>query len=188
MKNIGDIRFVSLLDVSESDLETVRQIRNHDDIRKYMYTDHLISKDEHANWVRQMRDCESVKPFVIYRNDKLIGFVSLSRISRLHSTAEWAFYLHPEDQGGGIGVAVEYALLEYAFGEIGISKLNCEVLELNPNVVMLHKKFGFQEEGFRRSNILKDGQRIGVHLLGLTAPEWEAGKSRLKKAINRHKR
>ena len=186
MKNIGNIRFTSLADVSESDLEAVRQMRNHDEVRMYMYTDHLISKDEHASWVSRVRDCESVKPFVIYRGDQPIGLVSLSQISRIHATAEWAYYLHPEEQGGGLGVVVEYALLEYAFDDVGICKLNCEVLETNPGVVKLHKKFGFQEEGFRRSNILKNGKRIGVFLLGLTAPEWAAGKAKFKKIIERY--
>jgi len=186
MKNIGEVRFVGLQNVSESDLEAVRLMRNHGEVRKYMYTNHLISKEEHASWVRRMQESETVKLFVIYRGEKPIGLVSLSKISLRHSTAEWAFYLDPGEQGSGVGVVVEYALLEYAFCEIGICKLNCEVLETNPNVVKLHKKFGFMEEGFRRSNILRDGQRIGVHLLGLTTSEWAVGKPRFKKIISRY--
>ena len=53
--------------------------------------------------------------------------------------------------------------------------MNCEVLETNPNVIKLHKKFLFQEEGFRRSNINRNDVRIGVHFLGLTKDEWLEG-------------
>ncbi len=60
-----------------------------------------------------------------------------------------------------------------------MEKLNCEVIEGNDPVVKLHKRFLFQDEGFRRSNILKEGKRIGVHLLGLTKEDWMAGRDQL---------
>lgn len=61
-----------------------------------------------------------------------------------------------------------------------MDKLNCEVIEGNDAVVKLHKKFLFQEEGFRRSNILKNSARIGVHFLGLTKEDWQAGKAEIQ--------
>lgn len=50
--------------------------------------------------------------------------------------------------------------------------MNCEVIETNQAVVKMHKKFGFVEEGFRRENIEKDGQRMGVYFLGITKADW----------------
>ncbi len=41
------------------------------------------------------------------------------------------------------------------------------------------KKFLFEEEGFRKSNIIKEGKRIGVHFLGLTKEDWDTGKTDL---------
>ena len=46
-------------------------------------------------------------------------------------------------------------------------------------MIRLHKKFFFEEEGFRQSNIDKNGTRIGVHFLGLTRERWNDGKSAL---------
>ena len=43
-------------------------------------------------------------------------------------------------------------------------------------VVNLHKKFGFVEEGFRRQNIEKNGERLGVVMLGLTKSDWLSNK------------
>jgi len=186
MKNIGALRFVSISAVSLQSLEHVRVIRNHPHIRKYMYTDHVISPDEHRCWLEGLEGDESRKVFVVFTADKLVGLVSLSKISYQHGTADWAFYLDPEEQGGGVGVQVEYALLEYAFDEEGLKKLNCEVLSTNPKVVKLHQKFGFQDEGFRRANIVKGKERIGVHLLGITADEWRLEKPKFDKIINRY--
>jgi len=71
---------------------------------------------------------------------------------------------------------LEYAIINYVFDSMGLDKLNCEVLEGNDAVVKMHTKFLFREEGFRRSNIIKNGVRIGVHFLGLTREDWVAGR------------
>ena len=78
-----------------------------------------------------------------------------------------------------MGFAVEYAFLEFVFHELGLAKLNCEVIEGNDAVVRLHGKFDFRQEGFRRSQLLKDGKRIGIHLLGLTSEDWSAARAQI---------
>lgn len=186
MKNTGSLQFIYITAISSQQIEQVRVIRNHSNIRKYMYTDHIISSDEHRRWLKGLEGDESRKAFVIFKGGKLIGLVSLSKISDQHGTADWAFYLDPEEQGGGTGVQVEYALLEYAFEEMGLEKLNCEVLSINPNVVKLHQKFGFQDEGFRRENIVKEDERIGIHLLGITIDEWRLKKPNFERIMSRY--
>lgn len=66
-----------------------------------------------------------------------------------------------------------------------IEKLNCEVLETNPAVIKMHQKFGFELEGVRRKNILKDGSRIDVVLLGITKEEWKDKRPALEPLILR---
>ena len=73
MKNIGSLRFESIASVSREDRELVREIRNHPDIRKYMYTEHVISPDEHLRWLEGLEGDESRKVFVIFSGDKLVG-------------------------------------------------------------------------------------------------------------------
>ena len=64
--------------------------------------------------------------------------------------------------------------MNFAFDDLLLEKLNCEVLETNHAVVKLHKRFGFIEEGFKNSNVEKNGTRIGVYFLGITKSEWVA--------------
>jgi len=186
MKKIGSLRFENLLDVSVQHAEQVRLIRNHPEIRKYMYTDHVISPNEHQCWIEKLKEDKTLEVFVVFKADQLIGLVSVNKISYQHRTADWAFYIDPKELGGGVGVQIEYALLEYVFEDMGLQKLNCEVLSINPKVVKLHQKFGFQNEGFRRANIVKGKERVGVHLLGITATEWKLEKPKFKKIIKRY--
>ena len=118
MKKLGNITFVDVLDVSAADFEKVREMRNHPDIRKFMYTDHVISIEEHGRWKKMLQNGIGSVSFAIYRSGDLAGVVSLTGISSKHRRADWGYYLDVTKQGGGTGVLVEYALLEHAFSII----------------------------------------------------------------------
>lgn len=47
---------------------------------------------------------------------------------------------------------MEYLALEYAFKDMGLHKLFCEVLAFNAPVIKLHQKFGFKIEEYCVSN------------------------------------
>lgn len=137
-----------------------------------MFTQHEISIVEHLSYIKRLQHDDRQKVYVVLRDGKSVsGCVGLSNIDFFHKKVDWAFYL-AEDARGGVGSALEFFVLDTVFTEMEMEKLNCEVLETNPSVVAMHKKFGFSEEGFRRSNIVRDGKRIGVHLLGITREEW----------------
>ncbi|NJM05039.1 UDP-4-amino-4,6-dideoxy-N-acetyl-beta-L-altrosamine N-acetyltransferase [Candidatus Gracilibacteria bacterium] len=155
----------------------VREIRNEENVRKWMYTDHVIGANEHLGWINRLKQDDRQIVFAVLSEERSpLGVVSVNAIDRLHKKADWAYYLTGAARGG-LGSALEYSFINFIFDTLGMKKLNCEVIEGNNAVVKLHKKFLFQEEGFRRSNILKDGVRIGVHFLGLTKEDWLAGKA-----------
>jgi len=174
-KNIDKITFENILDVSTSTeiQNTIRNIRNQKSIRKQMYTDHIISEEEHNKWLMHLaKTKEENAIFVIFYDGKTVGMVSLNNINRHQRTADWAFYISKKFSGKGIGSRVESQIIEFAFNEVGIEKLNCTVLETNPIVIRLHKKFGFKEEGILRKNVKKGKNRVDVYLLGMLKEEW----------------
>jgi len=161
---------------TESQLK-VREIRNEENVRKWMYTDHVIGANEHLGWINRIKQDDRQIVFVVLNEENSpLGIVSVNAIDRLHKKTDWAYFL-TENARGGPGPALEYSFINFIFDTLGMDKLNCEVIEGNDAVVKLHKKFLFQEEGFIRSNILKNGIRIGTHLLGLTKEDWIAGKA-----------
>jgi UDP-4-amino-4,6-dideoxy-N-acetyl-beta-L-altrosamine N-acetyltransferase len=123
--------------------------------------------------------------FVVIKDEQAVGVVSLNAINVLHKSADWAFYLDAGSQGEGLGSVVEFWMLDYAFGVAGLEKLNCEVLAMNAAVVKMHQKFGFEIEGVRRQNILREGARIDVVLLGITKEEWQNKRPALAPVIER---
>jgi UDP-4-amino-4,6-dideoxy-N-acetyl-beta-L-altrosamine N-acetyltransferase len=179
------MQFVPLIDASHAVQAHVRTLRNQEDVRKYMYTSHEITVSEHESWLTSLKGNNRQAVFVALSNGQAIGIVSLNAINAVQKTADWAFYLDTETQGKGLGSIVEFWMLDYAFNEAGIEKLNCEVLETNPVVIKMHQKFGFEIEGVRRKNILKDGNRIDVILLGITKEEWKNKRPTLEPLILR---
>jgi len=165
---------------------SVREWRNHIDIRKNMYTDSIISIAQHLSWVRSLSSNDSTKVYIAYHNDQSIGIVSINNINTMYKSADWAFYLNPSFLSSkGLGTLMEYHFLNFIFSNFDIEKLNCEVLSLNPSVIKLHKKFGFIDEGIRRKNIIKEDKRIDVHLLGILKEEWNQIKTKFTKIIER---
>ena len=179
------MQFIPLVDASHVVQAHVRTLRNQEDVRKYMYTSHEITESEHQGWLASLKGNNRQMVFVAMSDGQAIGIVSLNSINAVQKTADWAFYLDTEIQGKGLGSIVEFWMLDYAFNEAGIEKLNCEVLETNPTVIKMHQKFGFELEGVRRKNILKDGSRIDVVLLGITKEEWKEKRPALEPLILR---
>jgi UDP-4-amino-4,6-dideoxy-N-acetyl-beta-L-altrosamine N-acetyltransferase len=166
-----------LINCSLDDQVAVREIRNQKTVRSSMYTDHEIGLNEHLNWISNLKSDSRQVVFVVFGGDSNpVGVVSLNAIDSLHEKADWAYYLDEESRGG-LGAVLEFNFLNFVFRDLDLKKLNCEVIESNAAVVKLHKKFLFQEEGFRRSNIIKNDNRIGVHFLGITKDEWLNGSS-----------
>lgn len=180
---------MKFVDLTTADLELqliVRDWRNHPDIRKNMYTDEIITLEQHQAWLNSLKSTQKTKVYVAYKGASPIGIVSITNINELHKNSDWAFYLNPEYLSTkGLGTLMEYHFLNYVYENFDIEKLNCEVLEINPTVITLHKKFGFTEEGIRRKNVIKNNERIDVYLLGILREEWNQEKTKFIKIIER---
>ena len=174
--SIKRIHLTLLTQISKENQLKIRDIRNEENVRKWMYTEHLIKESEHLNWIEYLKSSDKQMVFsVLDENNIPLGVVSLNAIDKLHKKADWAYYLS-SDARGGLGSVLEYYFIDFIFNSLDIEKLNCEVIEGNDTVVKLHKKFIFKNEGFRESDLIKNNKRIGIHFLGLKKENWQNGK------------
>lgn len=150
----------------------VRNWRNHDDVRKNMLSDSLITEEQHLSWLQNLKTDKKNNFYVIFYDEKPVGIFSFNNISNEHLVADWGYYLRQDKKMPAISLLIEEKILDFYFYIFGFQKLNCEVLETNQKIIKLHKYFGFQEEGRKRKNIVRDNKRIDVILLGLIKEEW----------------
>lgn len=164
---------IKLRDLKEDDLEMVRNWRNSKEVSQYMYTeDHISSKQQKA-WFERISKDSSAKYWIIEYEDRPLGLVSITEISRVFDSCFWAFYLGDSSvRGGGIGSKIEYNILKCVFEELGLNKLRCEVLVTNPSVIAMHEKFGFRREAYYRDHVLKGDQHFDVVGLAMLKREW----------------
>jgi UDP-4-amino-4,6-dideoxy-N-acetyl-beta-L-altrosamine N-acetyltransferase len=160
--------------MEDSDVQTVRRWRNHPDVRRNMYTQHEISAEEHESWWSKVRD-DLTRRYLIMVDDHGTGYgaVNFTNINTTSGTADWAFY-SADTNRKGIGSMMERKALEYAFSELALRKLSCEVLSFNQRVIGLHRRHGFLVEGvFKNHFVGLDGTCHDVYRLALTKKDWE---------------
>ncbi len=165
-------RNVRLRKMIDADKHLVLAWRNDERVRQHMYTTHIISEAEHDAWYAKTLTRLDQKHFIFQYNERPVGVASFSIINQHDQTAFWAFYLGETDVPKGTGSVMEFLALNYAFGDLGLFKLSCEVLATNPGVVKMHKRFGFKEEGNFRSHRLREEGRTDVYRLALFNDEW----------------
>lgn len=155
-----------------NDLELVRTWRNRPEVRANMYTRHEIAKDEHeAYFDRALSDRTKRYFLCVDASDEPVGVVSFVDIDHDNMTASWAFY-SGDTSRRGIGTWMEFLALDYAFLELRLEKLQCEVLEWNLPVVEFHQKFGFSIEGIAKKQHVRENERYDVHRLAIHRREW----------------
>ncbi len=162
--------------VTQEDSANMIKWRNLPEIRKYMYTDHLIKQEEHDKWFMGMLADTKGRCYLIYEIDgKPVGMAAFTEINRIHGTASWAYYIGEECPKGS-GQLLEQLVLKYAFETLKLRKLCCEVIAFNEKVLHIHKKYGFSVEGILRKQIIKDEIEHDVVRLGIFKDEWQQRK------------
>src|SRR5690606_3023284 len=151
--------------LAAGDLPLVLAWRNHPDGRRFMYTRHEISAEEHARWFAEAEadpsrhllvfaEKPAEKPAAppVPRGFVPRGFVHFSahfRVVAPGTGADWGFYLAP-DAPRGTGRRLGEAALRHAFETAGFHKVCGQVLGFNERSLRFHQNLGFAREGVLR--------------------------------------
>lgn len=161
----------SIRAVTLDDLPMVLAWRNHPDVRRFMFTQHEISLDEHRNWFAKVSQDATRRLLIVEEAQNPIGYVQFSNVVT-GGVADWGFYARP-DAPKGSGRKLGAMALAHAFGPLSLHKVCGQAIDTNQASIAFHKRLGFSQEG-----VLRDHQRIdGVHhtliCFGLLAHEWQ---------------
>ncbi|MEJ0066666.1 MAG: UDP-4-amino-4,6-dideoxy-N-acetyl-beta-L-altrosamine N-acetyltransferase [Caulobacteraceae bacterium] len=83
---------VELRRLEDEDRDRIFAWRNSPDVRAYMYTDHLITPQEHAAWFVGIEGDESRRYWIVTSDDTPVGLVNLYDIDRANQRCAWAYY------------------------------------------------------------------------------------------------
>lgn len=154
-----------------ADLERVLAWRNHPDVRRYMYTQHEISLDEHQRWFERSLADPSRHLLIFEQNHQPLGFVNFNE-SGNGDVADWGFYAAP-DAPKGSGRQLGSAALNHAFSQLKLHKVCGQALAYNQRSIQFHQSLGFQQEGILRDQHFAGECYHHVICFGLLSHEWQ---------------
>ncbi|MEV8392740.1 MULTISPECIES: GNAT family protein [unclassified Streptomyces] len=103
-----------------------------------------------------------------------VGHIALFDQNMAEGTAEVFLMLDPRSRGQGYGTDALNALVDLAFGELPMHRVQAVTHTDNTAALTTLGNAGFVQEGLRRSACLHRGRRYDLAVLSLLRTEWEA--------------
>jgi RimJ/RimL family protein N-acetyltransferase len=165
---------VTLRPAEDEDLDFLQ--RNHDDpaVRRSMPRVHPQNRE--ATREEYVEGGDGTVGLLVCDGDEVdpdrLGFCALFDIERTSGRAEVGAWLAPGAEGQGYATDAVATLIEYAFAERRLERLNAGRLATNHRSAALLDRLGFREEGRRREYYFAGGERVDRVEYGLLADEW----------------
>ena len=86
---------ITLKTVEDKDWDFILDLRNHKQIRKFMTSDKIISKNTHYTYLKNQKLNPKFLNRIIYFENKRVGYVRISG-------EDVSIFIHPNFQGKGI--------------------------------------------------------------------------------------
>ncbi len=173
---------VYLRAMEPEDMEMLRDMINDPDIsRMVIGWSFPVSKREQMNWYDRVAS-DANKRFIVclQENNQAVGMVTLTNIDLVNRSAFHGIKLHPScPKGKGIGTDAVMTLMEYAFNQINLHRLDGEWFLYNTASKRLYEKCGWHEEGIKKKAVYRDGQYHDLAICGILKEEYIEAKKRL---------
>jgi len=146
--------------------------------REYMrewlpFVDTTHEEEDTANFVNHVLQTED-KQFTIYYQDKFVGLVGFKDTDNTNKKIEIGYWLSQHAQGKGIMMKSVFRLLELAFSEMEMNRIQIKVAVGNHKSRRIPERLGFQTEGVERDGeLLVGGVYTDIAVYSLLKREFE---------------
>ena len=106
--------------------------------------------------------------------DAVVGTCTLTHLSLTHRRAEIGFALKQACWGRGLGSEAVAAVLGFAFGDLGLNRIEADVDPRNERSLKLLDRLGFRREGHLRERYFMNGERQDAILMAMLHSEWQS--------------
>ena len=125
-------------------------------------------------WAQRQRAAGQGVAYAIvpHGSDATIGLFQMRALQPRFANAEWGFLLAAEFWGSGMFVDSARLMLEFAFGVIGVRRLEARAASDNGRGNAALSKLGAVREGTLRKSFLRNGEVLDQAMWTVLADEW----------------
>lgn len=113
----------------------------------------------------------------IWSNNELVGSIGYLYLDRENKKTEIGYWLGKEYEGNGIISNSVKALIDYAFKELNLNKVEIGAATENIKSRAIPEKLGFKREGELRDYEYINGRFLNRVIYGLNSEEWSQNKN-----------
>lgn len=107
------------------------------------------------------------------KESDILGLISLVDINYVNRSGELHIMIgDSKNRGKGIGTFAVKAMLDHAFDNLNLRRIELGVLETNSPAIKLYEKTGFVKEGVKRSSVYKNGQYVSMIMMAVLKEEY----------------
>lgn len=109
----------------------------------------------------------------IWAQEELAGLIGLHDIDSSNGSAQIGYWIAARFEGQGMITRAVRALLELAFGPLGLERIEIRCAAGNLRSQAIPMRLGFTFEGTLRRAQWLNGARVDLRIYGLLREEWE---------------
>jgi len=169
---------VRLRPIEELDLPLFIRWLNDPDVRYWlsMADGPELTLESEREWYEEMRGDPACVVWCIETEDgQPVGNLGLHGIEETHGRATLGIAIGEKDfWGRGYGTEAIRRVLRYAFGEMGLRRVDLGADEDNVRGIRCYEKCGFVREGLLRAYRMRRGEPVNAVAMGVLRDEWTA--------------
>jgi RimJ/RimL family protein N-acetyltransferase len=173
--------------MTAADIDDVFAYQSREDVCEYLLHEPR-SRDEVAEWVAKYaaatelaKDDDWIEPAIELAmpdgTSRVIGHLYLNLASVENLGAEIGWTLHPDFFGRGYAAEGASAMLDLAFGTLGLHRVRAELDPRNDASIALCRRLGMREEALFVKDMMFKGDWADTGVYAILAEEWAARRS-----------
>ncbi len=156
-----------------SALEIVLANRKH--LQTYMQwmTPNYSIEDSRKFIIQAIKDRLDKKTLglALVRDERIIGSTGFNRLDWNARVCEIGYWIDHRDEGKGIVTKACQAMIEYAFDELGMNRVEIRCSAENSRSAAVPERLGFKHEGVLRQAEMLNGRQHDFFIFGLLADD-----------------
>ena len=163
--------------VSYADLDDLFEVNGDHEVTRFLPYATWQSREDGVAWFTRMTglvERGNARQLVVVRkdDDKVIGTLLLFGFDAGSARLELGYVLGRAHWGHGLMREALQSMCAFAFGSLGIRRLEAEVNSSNVASIRLLRSLGFVHEGTLRKRWVAKGAAYDTDMYGLLSAEW----------------